>query len=161
MIVGIDNGVTGGIVILSDTGAIIAQTKMPIKSARKGDEVDVIALHKWLVLNTEDNLEKCFYVIEEPAGARSANAVRSMSASFHAVRGFLETKRLRWERITAQSWQKKMLPGCKAGQTKPRALARSSELWPDETFIQKGCRVPHDGVVDAALISEYARRELL
>lgn len=50
-----------------------------------------------------------------------------------------------------------MIPGAK-GDTKPRALAKALQLWPGETFLaSERCRVPHDGMIDAALIAEYGR----
>jgi hypothetical protein len=91
--------------------------------------------------------------------SKGAKAAKSMPGSFHCLRGFFETKSLRWERITPQSWQKVILPGCKAGETKARALSRASELWPEESFILPGCRKPHDGIIDAALIAEFSRRK--
>lgn len=158
--VGIDNGISGGICAISEhNGTIIDSCKMPIKRARAGDEVDVRAFHLWVSDTTGGNLSNAVYILEEPGGSKSAKAAKSMAGSFHSLRGFFETKMLRWERITPQSWQKVILPGCKAGETKKRALARASELWPEESFILKGCRVPHDGIIDAALIAEYGRRQ--
>lgn len=159
MIIGIDNGVSGGICAISETGLIISFCKMPIKKARAGNEVDIRQVYIWLTETSGGNLSNADYIIEEPGGSKSAKAAKSMSGSFHAIRGFFETKKLRYERITPQSWQKIMLPGCKAGETKKRALARVSELWPLDSFVLEGCRVPHDGVVDAALIAEYGRRQ--
>lgn len=157
MRVGIDNGVSGGVVAISETRLIIDMITMPTKRGRKGNEVDVRELYRWLSELTGGDLSIASYVIEEPGGSKSAKAGASMAGSFHAVRGMFETKLLRWERITPQSWQKEMIPGCKAGETKPRAISRASELWPTETFIPAGRRVPHLGLVDAALIAEYSR----
>ena len=42
---------------------------------------------------------------------------------------------------------------------KAYALAKAKELWPDEDFIPVGCRKPHDGIIDAALIAEFHRRK--
>lgn len=157
--IGIDNGISGGMCAISEShGKIIGFDKMPIKQARSGNEVDVRAFHLWVTEITGGNLSNAFYVLEEPGGSKSAKAAKSMAGSFHSLRGFFETKFLRWERITPQSWQKKMLPGCKSGETKKRALARASELWPSESFILPRCRTPHDGVIDAALIAEHGRR---
>jgi hypothetical protein len=64
----------------------------------------------------------------------------------------------RWHRITPQAWQKHMLPGCPRGETKPMALAKARQLWPDEALqATDRCRVAHSGMVDAALIAEYGR----
>jgi hypothetical protein len=82
-----------------------------------------------------------------------------MAGSFHAIRAVITSMRIPWHRITPQSWQKVMLPKCKAGDTKPRALALAMALWPQESFLASPrCKVPHDGLIDAALIAEYSRR---
>lgn len=160
--IGIDNGVSGGLAAISDhpQDSIIGAMPMPTIKARKGNEVNVRAVLLWLTEITGGNLSDATYIIEEPGGSKSANAARSMAGSFHSVRGLLETKFLRWERITPQSWQRNLIPGAKAGETKARALELASRLWPRETWLaSEKCRTPHDGMIDAALIAEYARRK--
>jgi hypothetical protein len=162
--VGIDNGVSGGLVALSDLSNVppIGMLPMPTLRARKGNEVDVRAVHHWLTETCGGNLSSAVYVLEEPGGSKSAKAACSMAGSFHALRGFFETKFLRWERVTPQAWQRTMLPGCKTGDSKPRALELARRLWPQETFLaSERSRIPHDGLVDAALIAEWARRQTL
>lgn len=157
---GIDNGISGGLVAISDQSQIIAMLPMPALRARKGNEIDIAAVWSWVA--DLDSREKITVIIEEPGGSKSAQAAASMSGSFHALRALCVLKSLRWHRITPQAWQKVMLPGCKAGDTKPRALAAVRQLWPDESFLASDrCRVPHDGLIDAALIAEYGRRERL
>lgn len=159
--IGIDNGVTGGMCAISGPHSkVISFKRMPVKVSR-AKEVNVRGFKDWVIAVTGDQLEGVKFLLEEPGGSKSAAAAKSMAGSFHALRGFFETKGLSWERITSAAWQKVMLPGCKKGQTKARALARSSELWPDENFIPDGCKTPHDGVIDAALIAEYGRRAKL
>ena len=159
--IGIDNGISGGIALVDETsGQLMTAIAMPTKKARAGDEVDIRAIHIWLSEVTGGNLSNAVYILEEPGGSKSAKAAKSMAGSFHAMRGFFEAKLLRWERITPSQWQKVMLPGCKAGETKPRALSRVAELWPEESFLAtERSRVPHDGMIDAALIAEYGRRK--
>jgi hypothetical protein len=53
-----------------------------------------------------------------------------------------------------------MIPGCEKGETKRAASELARRLWPDESFFAtERCKTPHDGLVDAALIAEYARRK--
>lgn len=156
--IGIDNGVSGAIAAISEShGAIVAMTPTPIKKSRKGNEVDMRAVYRWLSETLPGFQNGCF-VIEEPNNAMTKSTAASMAGSFHAFRGFFEVKFLRWHRITPQAWQKKMLPGCAPGDTKPRAKAKAAELWPSESFIATDqCKVPHSGLIDAALIAEYGR----
>ena len=158
--IGYDNGVSGAACAISDhDGSVISYTPMPVKRGRNANEVDVRALWEWLSVTTAERPHDALHVIEEPGGSKSASAAKSMAGSFHALRAMVELKSLPWERITPQKWQKEMIPG--KGDTKNRAKARAMERWPDETFILPRCRVPHNGVIDAALIAEYARRTRL
>ena len=159
MYIGFDNGVSGGIAAISAShGKLISSCPMPISKARKGNEIDVRAVHLWITETTGGNLSNATYIIEEPGGSKSSKAACSMAGSFHAIRALLDVKFLRWHRVTPQAWQKEMLPGCATGDTKPRALAKARQLWPEETWLASSrCKVAHDGMTDAALIAEYAR----
>ena len=156
IIIGIDNGVSGGLAAISSIGSIIAMLPMPVQKARKGNEIDIKSVWTWIY--QLDARSKITVVIEEPGGSKSAKAGISMAGSFHAIRAVCVLKDLRWHRITPQSWQKEMLPGCKSGDTKPRAKSKVRELWPETSFkATPRCSTPHEGLVDAALIAEYAR----
>jgi hypothetical protein len=160
VIIGIDNGISGALVAISaHNGALIASTEMPIQKARKGNEIDAYGVKEWILSvcgECPPNV-KCA-IVEEPGGSKSARAAMSMSGSFHAIRAVLSLMLIRTHRITPQKWQKEMIPGCKSGDTKPRALELAKRLWPDETFLASPrCRVPNHNIVDAALIAEYAR----
>jgi len=161
MNIGIDNGISGGIASVGPCGHLVAWLPMPIQSARKGNEVDVVRLLKWIDEVTGGRVKEAIYTIEEPGGSKSAKAAMSMAGSFHSIRAMLEIMGVRWHRVTPQKWQKEMIPGCKGGETKPRALAAARQLWPDERWLaSERCRTPHDGGIDAALIAEFSRLHL-
>lgn len=157
MVIGIDNGISGGLAAISLYGQMIEAIPMPSQRWRKRNEVDVRAVHLWLTQVTGGNLSNALYVIEEPNNSRTPSTAYSVASSFHSLRGFFETKVLRWERITPQSWQKEILGKVPKGETKPYALKKASEIWPDERFLAgPRCKKAHDGMIDAALISHYA-----
>ncbi len=156
---GIDNGLTGGLVALPSypAGSLLAQLPMPTLAARKGREIDLAAIWQWI--DQLGDRTRLTVAIEEPGGSRNARACASMAGSFHALRALCVLKKLRWHRLTPQSWQKVLLPGCAPGDTKPRALAAARQLWPTETFLATPRSTkPHEGLLDAALIAEHARR---
>ncbi len=158
MTIGIDNGISGGLVALSPHSKIISCLPMPTLKVRKGNEIDIATVWKW-ISDIDANRDKFSVIIEEPGGSKSAKSATSMAGSFHALRALCVLKSLRWHRITPQLWQRAMLPGCATGDTKPRALSAVRELWPSESFLAtERCRCAHEGLVDAALIAEYARR---
>jgi hypothetical protein len=62
--------------------------------------------------------------------------------------------------VTPQSWQRVMLAGLGKGDPKGAALVRVGQLWPSVKFTATDrARVPHGGLVDAALIAEYGHRD--
>ena len=155
--IGIDNGISGGIAAIGEFGNLIHRWVMPIQRARKGNEIDVVALYAIFNDATNGGQIEATYIIEEPGGSKSAKAAASMAGSFHAVRSLLESRKKRWHRITPKQWQDVMIPGAK-GDTKPRALAKARQLWPDEKWLASDrCRTPHDGMIDAGLIAEWGR----
>jgi hypothetical protein len=159
--VGIDNGISGGLAALSPTvgAGIICMCTMPIQKTRKGNEINICAVWDFLEceLFISRNLSNITVIIEEPGGSKSASAATSMAGSFHALRAMCEIKGVRHLRITPQAWQKPMLNAV-AGDTKPAALTKARSLWPQENWLATPrCKTPHSGLVDAALISEYAR----
>lgn len=159
---GIDNGIGGGLVALSATAGagIIGMSPMRVQKTRKGNEIDIQQVWSW-ILRTVPALGMVTVIIEEPGGSKSACAAASMAASFASLRVMCELKGIRYLRVTPQAWQKKML-NCAAGQTKPAALTLAHSLWPSESWLSTSrCKIPDGGMIDAALIAEYARRERL
>jgi hypothetical protein len=156
--IGIDGGLSGALVALSDhPGPPIAMLPMPTRGKAKGNEVDALAIWQWLRTMWAD---KEMTVILETPGKFSpgVQALTSQWDTYGAIRSVLETRGIRHHRIAPQQWQKTMLPGCAKGDTKPAALARCRQLWPDETWLRTPkCTKPFDGYLDAALIAEYGR----
>lgn len=152
--VGIDNGLSGGIVMI-DGPHIIAALTMPTRGKANGNEVDADALHSWLGgLKVEATV-----IIETPGKfAKGVQAISSMWDSYGATRAVIECLGLRHHRITPQKWQRVMLPNCAKGDTKPAALARARQLWPGAKWTATDRSVKaHDGLIDAALIAEFGR----
>ena len=155
--IGIDNGLTGALVALSDhPGPPIELIVMPTRGKAKGNEVDGNEIWKFLSTYNVDTLT----VILETPGKHSpgVQALCAMWDSYGVIRGVLESRGIRHHRITPQAWQKVMIPNCAKGDTKPAALQKARQLWPDETWLATPrSSVPHTGIVDAALIAEYGR----
>jgi len=162
MRLGIDNGVSGGIVAISDhDGRIIGMKTMPVKRWRSRNEIDVRAVRKLMLEICEHEPSKIISVtVEEPNNSRTPSTAYSVASSFHSLRAMLDLwEIITWHRITPQSWQKVMLPKCAKGDTKKRALEYARRAWPDESFLASPrCKVPHEGLIDAALIAEHSRR---
>lgn len=159
MYIGIDNGLTGGIAILHN-GELKLHI-MPVMNDGKKNRVDVAELHSILGCYALD----AFVVYESPSGSQGVKPAVSMADSFARVESVLILGGFRREPITARKWQKmfwsvpKKTAKDEKFDTKKAALNKAKQLWPDQDWRKNDkCKVPHDGLVDAALIAEYCRR---
>ena len=155
--VGIDNGLDGGIAFLQD--GVLELHTMPTESNGKSRRVDVEQLS--LLLHNRD-INAVLY--ESVSGSKNVKAAVSMADSFARVETVLKFLGYRHQPLTARTWQKqfwtvpKMAKGVKF-DTKAAALRVAKQLWPTQDWRKnERCKVAHDGIVDAALIAEYARR---
>ena len=154
MIVGVDNGLDGGLVAISrHTGGIIDKTIMPTLSRLGKREVDTRRVYEWLMA-----LETPFlFAIEEPLHhARSSQAVRSMGISFGKLLGLAESRQWDVSCVSVHKWQRELLGMLPKGQTKQAAFKKAVELAPDECWRKsKRATKPHDGMIDGFLIAHY------
>lgn len=155
VVVGIDNGLKGGIVALHPVSGILARAPLPLLKYDDKDEVDSQAIIGWAKFWGGDDAIVC---IEEPLRhTQSSQAMRSLALNFGRLYGASLMADLQTCRISVKQWQDFML-GKKipAGKTKEFALRKAKELWPEESWLaNRRCRTPHDGMIDAALIARY------
>jgi crossover junction endodeoxyribonuclease RuvC len=101
----------------------------------------------------------------EKVGARPGQGVRSMftfGTGFGTLRGVLAALGIPYTEVPPQQWQKVLLAGIGKGDPKGAALLRAKQLWPALSFrATERSKVAHQGLVDAALIAEYGRRQQL
>jgi hypothetical protein len=156
MIIGIDNGLDGGICAISAfSGRVISYIEMPCLERAGKREIDTLEVYRWIMdLNTDSRI-----LIEEPLKhAKTSQAMRSMGISFGKLLGMCESHILTVEPVEVAKWQKAMLGKVLKGQTKKAALEKAQAFEPEEKWLASPrCRVPHDGIVDAFLIAQYGR----
>lgn len=158
MIIGIDNGLEGGLVAMNSDGAILAYDKMPKTFNDKCQkfEIDLLEVIKWVEGFAE--VAATTVVLEEPLhAAGSSQSLRSMAMSFGGLRGIFLGRGFSVVRMQVGEWQTPMIGRGPKGSSKKRALEAAKRLWTQESFILPKCRTPHDGIIDAALIAEYYR----
>ena len=158
LIVGIDNGLDGGLCAISSRDAkVIDKIAMPTFQNSKKREVDTLKVKLWLDDLDDFTNVRPMLAIEEPlAHAKSSQAVRSMALSFGKLMGMAESCEFDTNRVSVHKWQKFMLGYVPKGQTKCKALEVASLLSPNENWLKnKRCRTPHDGMIDAYLIAMY------
>ena len=161
--VGIDNGLTGGIAVLESASMELTLFRMPSTTAsKKKDRVDGVGIAD--LINVQ-YLKKARFLVEKPSGSKQASSARSMADSFARIETVLELLHIEYQTIRAQDWQPEFWtkPDSLQGEewdTKIAARLAVEKIWPDQSFLPTPRHsVPHDGLVDAALIAEYARRK--
>ena len=186
MIIGIDNGLTGGIAAISaHHGHLIAAYPMPTKirthrfsRTKKSKRFGVTTKTTGPAINTEidaaavvsiikrvTDSKPCRIVIEEcPEHAQQKSTMRSMGISYGILIGAIEAALPGYDLIVVRSgnsldsWQRAILGKLDQGETKRAALAKAKQLWPSESWMEtRRCKKAHSGMIDAALIAEYER----
>lgn len=154
VILGIDNGLSGGLVALeASTGQIIAIAKMPCKQVGYKNEIDPNAVLNWILQFPEVTV-----AIEEPLHfAPTLASMRSMALSFGKIIGLCAAANIPCLRVQVNDWQNEILgKRLKKGLTKILALRKASLRWPKQKWTVGAGKIPHDGIIDAALIALYA-----
>jgi hypothetical protein len=164
-ILGIDPGLTGGLVLLNDDGTVTAKHIMPTVALKKGKMVDFFGLVDDLAYLCPDLI-----VCEEAWGFGSADRGGSQAAfKFGRVYQCILTcldvychthSGTRYELVTPQRWQKELFGACPKGtDKKAAALQYVQRRWPGQTWIATvRCTTPHQGLVDAGCLAEFAYR---
>lgn len=154
MYIGVDPGKKGGLCVMSKDGGIV-------ELLRLGDDFVVAELLRRYSQTMDRVNSKCFV---EQVGAMPGQGVTSMftfGQGFGFLLGVLCALKIPYSTVTPHRWQKKMhtgIPGKGTLDAKKRSLLVVRQNYPDAEIVPQGCRVPHDGLVDAILIADYGRR---
>lgn len=176
LVVGIDPGKLGALAILTDAGAPLVVRAMPVITSDRGrSEYDERALrdlldHTWAMPRQEMLVAwEQLQALPPKMGGVSANFGRGLAVGL--LRGMCAGMRIRSQAYRPQEWQREMLAGTSGDDTKQRALVAASRLFPGVCtvcmevgglHVEHGRKTaPRDGVADALLIAEYARRKVV
>ena len=96
----------------------------------------------------------------EKVGAMPGQGVVSMfnfGKSVGYIKGVLEAFRIPYQEITPQKWKREF----GLNSDKVASAEVCSRLFPDTSLLATPkCKKPHDGMAEALLMAEYARRKL-
>ena len=96
----------------------------------------------------------------EKVSARPGQGVVSMFSFGHSVgyiKGVLEARHIPYQEITPQKWKGEF--GLNSEKAASAEVCR--KLFPDISLLATPkCKKPHDGMAEALLMAEYARRKL-
>lgn len=154
---GIDPGLDGGIAIISDDFPIKLYP-MPTTALAKGRVVDAHELGR-LIHNANCNSGGNLYIALEKVSARPGQGVTSMFSfgqAYGICLGIFGALGLSYRLYRPQEWQGNILKGHPKGSE----VAVAKALWPHACWLASDkCRVPHSGMVDAALIARHCQMQ--
>jgi len=151
MIIGVDPGLTGGIAAIDDSG--LWMEPMP----RDEEGVDAKELGR---LMHELREAKVAYVEKaQSMPKQSSVSTFSYGKNCGITNGVILTLGIPIIEIRPQKWMAEIYKGCpKNLEGKDRSLWAVKQIFPKQNFTLERCKVPHIGMVEAALIAEYGRR---
>ena len=142
---GVDPGQKGGIALLHD---IHLEMAVDFSKERFLDLMSFLS-------REQETTRACV----ESVHAMPHQGVKSMftfGTSFGWILGALDASEISYQLIEPQRWKKEFT----LNSDKKRSIAVAKQLFPSAMLIPPGCRTPHDGIAEAILLSEYARRKL-
>lgn len=158
IVVGIDIGLTGGIVALRDGTEVVYQSVMPVVSSTYDDSA-IVSLAASFRRMAE--VEPLCVAIERVWGIprTSARACFSLGEGVGIWRGVLAALGVPYEVVSPKTWQGAMLRGVDGNTTKEKSLLAASRILPCLDLRRNGRGQPREsGISDAALIAVWATR---
>lgn len=160
-VIGIDPGIDGGLACRTLDGLQIEV--MPTVGATSRRELDIPATLR--ILRGWRELLGARHLVIEKVSARPGDGVSGMfrfGERVGVIKGLAVSLELSMTEVMPTSWHRVMCSGMKSGDPKGNARIRASQLWPTVSFLATPrSRVPHDGMVDAALIAEYGLAQVI
>lgn len=153
MIIGIDPGCSGAIVMMQNDGRYIAHLNMPTIKVGTKSRVNGAAIAAFF---RENKYREHSHAYLEQVGAMPGQGVSSMFTFGHAagvVEGLLQGLGIPYTLVTPQAWKKR---AGLIGQDKDAARSRAIQLYPDLRVLDlKG---KGQAVADAILIAKFGEK---
>lgn len=152
MIIGIDPGASGGIALLANNGMDLEVHAMPWLT---GQGINPEPIRSWLIQADKVFIEEIQVRIGE-----GVKATKTSCSNWGRLIGMAEALQRPLFIVRPQVWQS--FAGINIRERKERkaaAVAKAQRIWPSVSFLPtERCKVPSDGMAEAALIAEYGRR---
>lgn len=166
IVIGIDNGLDGGAVVLEDKAApVLFITPTLGQTKRSYDLAEMVRFLELYAYSKRAPGNVAIMVFLERAQAMPKQGVSStfsIGLGYGAWQGMLAALRLPFTIVSPQTWQKPMFMGVTHnGDTKRASAMVAQRLHPGIDW-RKSTRAknPHDGLTDALCIAEYGKRAL-
>ena len=153
--VGVDNGLTGGIVAINNRLDVVGKWVMPIIETNK-KEFDVITIQK--IFDDLLKKDKKIFVALEKAHPRPVQGTRAAFTTgfcYGMFQGILGSKGISYDIVNPSLWMKLVFEGMNIKDKK------ASTIWAQRKFPKENWRatertkIIHDGLTDAAALAYY------
>jgi len=169
--IGIDNGISGAIAILSPDNNVTLQL-MPVYKTGTLSFIDELAVYD--ILNSFKIKEENVHIIFEQGQKNPIFGTKgnfSNGYSFGVIHTILKIVKVPFTLVNPQTWQKVMFKDIRGMKnksnkngktTKDASIEVCKRLYPEQSLIPiKRSKKPHDGLADALLMATYGKRENL
>lgn len=96
-----------------------------------------------------------------PDRKQGASGIFNYATFYGELRGVLTAMAIPFTLVPPQTWQKVVHVGTTGKDSKEKSTVAAGRLFPGHVWLaSQRCRVPHLGMVEAALIAEWGRRQL-
>lgn len=153
-IIGIDNGVSGGIVVLDKvSNNIVFKTVMPVFGKSK-KEYDVQTISGVLKSFSEDAV--AYLERAQPQFRDGKKQAFKTGYGFGVMEGVLAALNIPYFVVAPKVWQKRVFAGLQSDDTKLASLMFCKRTWPTVDWTPTArANKAHDGLTDAACLAYY------
>jgi hypothetical protein len=169
LFIGVDVGKKGGVFVMDETRNVLDKFAIPL--LKGSTDVDEKELFTRL-----ENVKVLFPDYEINVVIEDVHSLYGMSAksnfSFGRIKGlkeaFMMALNYDYKLVPPKNWQKQVwmaedmiYVNPKKKDTKATSLNAATRIFPEVDFrSSERAKIPHDGIVDAALMAEYARMNM-
>lgn len=142
---GIDPGRKGGFAVLNDT---------QIETYQAFDKQSFI--NACYFLSRKQEKTRCCIEKVHAMPKQGAVSMFTFGELYGWLKGVLDAYEISYQEVPPQTWKKEFGLNSK----KEKSIEVCKQLFPDANLVPHGCHKEHDGIAEALLMAEYARRKL-
>jgi len=159
-IIGIDNGISGGIVVLDINHNIINKCIMPVFGTTK-KEYDIQSIREFIGQYIEDINTLAYLERAQPQFRDGSKQAFKTGFGYGVMQGILTSLEVPFQIVAPKIWQKKVFAGLNSDNTKIASALFCKQKWPHEEWkATPRCKKIHDGLTDASCIAYYGLTSL-
>lgn len=142
---GLDPGANGGYAVLKDS---------EIETFGRFDKQEFVNI--CYSLSRKQEKTRCCIEKVHAMPKQGSVSMFNFGVNYGWLKGVLDAYEIPYQEIPPQTWKKEFGLNSK----KEKSIEVCQQLFPEANLVPHGCHKQHDGIAEAILMSEYARRKL-